>query len=225
MAVQIHSTSDVGTRQGVKVLVYGRAGAGKTRLCATAPAPIIFSAEGGLLSLRKFRLPFVEVKDMKKLIEVYEWARGSNEAKQFQTLCLDSISEIGEVVLKAELAKTRDPRKAYGELSVQLIDIVKSFRDLPGKNVYFSAKEEFNKDDANGGMLFQPSMPGQKLGPQLPYLFDEVFRLIAITGADGRKYEALQTQLDSQSVAKDRSGALDPLEQPNLAAIFAKIAA
>jgi hypothetical protein len=225
MAIQIQSTNGLSAKQGIKVLTYGRAGAGKTRLCATAPSPIIFSAEGGLLSLRKLNLPYIEVTTMAKLREVYDWAKKSNEARQFQTLCLDSITEIGEVVLKAELAKTKDPRQAYGALITELTGIVKDFRDLPGRNVYFSCKEEFSRDDANGGMLFQPSMPGSKMGPSLPYLFDEVFRLISVIGADGKQYPALQTQLDNQSVAKDRSGALDPLEQANLASIFAKIAA
>lgn len=52
MAVELRSTAGF-VQEGVKVLVYGQAGAGKTRLIQTLPTPVIISAEGGLLSLRE----------------------------------------------------------------------------------------------------------------------------------------------------------------------------
>lgn len=209
----------------MKTLVFGRSGAGKTLLCATAPAPVIFSAESGLLSLRRFNLPYHEIKTMNDLVEAYRWSLSSGEARQFATICLDSISEIAEVVLKNELAKTKDPRKAYGEVLTQTLNIVRDFRDLPGRNVYFSAKEEYSKDETTGGMFYMPSMPGNKLGQQLPYYFDEVFRLSSVRDQQGKEYSVIQTRADNQVIAKDRSGALDTFEPPNLTHIFMKIMA
>lgn len=221
--IQLKSTATIGASQGIKVLVYGRAGVGKTRLCATAPNPVIFSAESGLLSLRRFNLPYHEIKTINDLIEAYTWCLRSNEARQFATICLDSVSEIAEVVLKNELGKTKDPRKAYSEVLTQMLNIVRDFRDLLGRNVYFSAKEEYGKDDTTGGMFFMPSMPGNRLGQQMPYYFDEVFRLASFRDQQGKEFEAVQTRADNQVIAKDRSGALDSFEPPNLSHIFAKI--
>ena len=51
MAIQLKNTAQVSV-QGLKVLVYGHAGAGKTTLAASMPNPIIISAEGGLLSIK-----------------------------------------------------------------------------------------------------------------------------------------------------------------------------
>ena len=65
MAINIQSTNTI-TANGLKVLVYGQAGAGKTTLIKTLPKPLILSAEGGLLSLRKENLPFIEIKNMLK---------------------------------------------------------------------------------------------------------------------------------------------------------------
>ena len=45
----------------VKALVYGDAGAGKTKLCATAPTPVILSAESGLLSLADYEIPVIDI--------------------------------------------------------------------------------------------------------------------------------------------------------------------
>ena len=79
---------------GVKLLVYGQAGAGKTSLIPTLPDPIVLSAEGGLLSIAGADVPYVEISDMATLREAWSWLSESAEAKAFQSVALDSISEI-----------------------------------------------------------------------------------------------------------------------------------
>jgi len=224
MTVYLRSTSDIAIN-GVKCLVYGPPKVGKTRLIATAPAPVILSAEGGLLSLRQYNLPYIEIKTMLDLSEAYRWYTQAQEAKQFYTIGLDSISEIIEVLLEHEKARTRDPRKAYGEIITQGLRIVRDFRDIPGRNVVMTAKMEYSKDEANGMMLFQPSFPGSKLGPAVPYFPDEIFQYCVFTNPQtGQRGEFLRCWADQQNIAGDRSGALDQWELPNLSNVFAKIA-
>lgn len=224
--IQLQSTQGLSARNGVKCLIYGGSGTGKTRLCATAPAPVLISAEGGLLSLRKMNLPFIEVTSMALLNEAYRWCLSSHEARQFYTICLDSISEIMEVLLKTEMARNKDGRKAYGELLIQGVSIARDFRDIPGKNVAIVAKQEWAKDEGTGVMQFAPMIPGSKLGPQLPYFFDEVMQQCVFTDPNTKqRAEWLRCRTDGQNVAKDRSGALNEWEAPNLTAIFQKIAA
>jgi hypothetical protein len=224
MSVKLTTARQAAIDNGIKVLVYGNAGAGKTRLCATAPNPVIISAESGLLSLRDTDIPVIEVRSMADLHDAYAVV-SEGDGKDFEWVCLDSLSEIAEVVLTAEKALTKDPRKAYGELSDQMTQLVKAFRDLPGRNVYMSAKLERQKDEATGAVLYAPSMPGQKLGQALPYLFDEVFALRVEKDAEGKPSRWLQTASDLQYLAKDRSGALDLFESPDIAALAAKIRA
>jgi hypothetical protein len=100
--------------------------------------------------------------------------------------------------------------------------LIRSFRDLP-KNVYMSAKQEKVKDDVTGGLIFGPSAPGQKIATALPYFFDIVLALHSWKDAEGKIQRAFQTQGDAQYVAKDRSGALDLVEPPDLGAIYKKI--
>lgn len=223
MALQFTTTDQASAKSGVKVLVYGDSGMGKTTLCATAPAPIIVSAESGLLSLRKFRIPVIEVKTIDQLTEAYNWALQSAEARQFATFCIDSISEIGEVVLANAKKQVKDPRQAYGELIEKMTMTIRAFRDLPGKHVYMAAKMEPMKDELSGVVKYGPGMPGSKLGPQLPYYFDEVFRLGVNKTVQGETYRFLQTQPDLQYTAKDRSGSLAAIESPDLNHVFAKI--
>lgn len=222
MAINIKSTKDFHAN-GVKILVYGHAGSGKTTLSATLPSPFIISAEGGLLSIADADINYAEVSSLNDVMEVYEWVTSSNEAKQYQSIALDSISEIGEVVLNHEKKINKDPRAAYGAMQEQLGDIIRAFRDISGKHVYFTAKCEKSQDE-QGRVLYAPSMPGNKTGQSLPYFFDEVLALRVELDAKKNPVRALMTQSDGLWQAKDRSGKLDAWCEPDLNAIINKIA-
>ena len=221
MAINLQNTNDQ-RANSIKLLVYGQAGAGKTSLIPTMPNPVILSAEGGLLSIRDSNIPFVEIDGMDTLREAYEWLTNSDEAKAFESIALDSISEIGEVCLAAEKAKGGDVRKAYGEMQTTMAEVVRSFRDLPGRHVLFTAKLDKTQDEM-GRMLYSPSMPGQKTGQALPYFFDLVLAQRVEKDSDGNIQRALMCQSDGLWQAKDRSGKLDAWEAPDLGAIIEKI--
>lgn len=223
MALNFTTTDRAAQLNGVKVLVYGQAGVGKTVLSSTAPAPFLISAEGGELSLRNFQMPMAKVKTVDDLRDIYAWCEQSHESRQFQTICLDSLSEIAEVVLNNAKRQVKDPRQAYGELIEKMETTIRMFRDLPGRNIYMSAKMEPTKDELTGVVKYGPAMPGSKLGSKLPYFFDEVFRLGINKTPQGESYRFLQTQPDLQYEAKDRSGSLAAVEPPNLAQLFNKI--
>ena len=221
MAINVKTTGSL-SANGVKVIVYGQAGAGKTSLIKTLPNPIVFSAEGGLLSIQDANLPYIEINDMETLREAYTWLTQSEEAKSFESVALDSISEIAEVVLNAEKKATKDPRQAYGAMQEQMADIIRSFRDLPGIHVYMSAKLEKMQDEM-GRVLYAPSMPGNKTGQALPYFVDEVLALRVEKDSEGVTQRALMCDSDGLWLAKDRSGKLAAWEAPDLGAIIAKI--
>ncbi|AGC35833.1 Sak4-like ssDNA annealing protein [Rhizobium phage RHEph06] len=223
MMSRIQSTQGFGAKNGVKILVYGLAGRGKTTLCRTCPNPIIMSAESGLLTLARDNLPYLEVRNMNDLRDYYQWAKSSAECRQnFQTLCLDSISEIAEVVLADKKAKVKDGRMAYGEMIDDMHKIIKEFRDIAGYHVYMSAKQERMKNETTGVVMNVPMMPGNKLGQAMPYFPDEVFQL-DIEGTGQNAYRRLLCQPDFMTDAKDRSGVLDPIERPDLGYIINKI--
>jgi hypothetical protein len=223
VAIKLVSTAHASTAAGVKALVYGGAGYGKTYLSSTAPSPVILSAEAGLLSLRGFNIPSIRITNFADLVEAHAWVMKSAEARQFGTIVLDSVSEIAEVVLADALEKAgKDPRRAYGELSNRVGELMRDFRDIHGKHVYFAAKEQASRDQLTGAVTYGVSMPGQQLGQQIPYFFDLVFRL-TIVKHNGTDYRVLRTRPDAQSVAKDRSGRLDELEPANLTHVFNKV--
>jgi len=221
MAIQLMTTKGYAS-DSVKILVHGQSGVGKTTLIGTLPNPVVISAEGGLLALADLEIPYLNVTSMTELNEAYEWLLNSKEADQFQSVAIDSISEIAEVVLNTEKKLTKDPRQAYGALQEQMTDLIRAFRDLPRKHVYMSAKTE-KATDENGRILYSPSMPGNKLGQMLPYFFDEVLALRVERDADGATHRGLMCDSDGLWTAKDRSGKLSPWEDAELGAIIRKI--
>ena len=220
MAINLQNTNTV-SAGSIKVLVYGQAGAGKTSLIPTMPKPVILSAEGGLLSIAGSDIPFIEVTDMAALSEAYKWLAGSDEARAFESVALDSISEIAEVCLGNEKAKAKDPRQAYGEMQTTMAEAIRSFRDLP-KHVLMTAKLEKSQDEM-GRMLYSPSMPGNKTGQSLPYFFDLMLALRVEKDSEGVSQRGLLCDSDGLWQAKDRSGKLDTWEAPDLGAIIAKL--
>lgn len=222
MAINIRSTKDVRTN-GIKVVLFGGSGSGKTVMSATAPSPIIISAEKGLLSLADQDIPYIEVDDIKSIGEAYTYCVES----EYETIILDSLSEItvtaladlkAKMIAESESGKI-DARQAYGKLAEQIGAMIRNFRDLDGKNVIFIAKERRYEDEDSGIVTFEPYMPGKVLPFDLPYLVDEVFCLQV--SRKGERY--VQTLGDRKRPCKDRSGKLDENEPPNFIDIFNKI--
>lgn len=205
------------------ILVFGNAGAGKTTLIKTLPNPIMLSAESGTLSLSDVDVPYIKIGTIDDLIQAYMLVAASD----YESVAIDSISEIAEVVLENEKNQTgkdgkpRNLMQAYGAMADRIISIIRKFRDLP-KHVYMSAKVTKDKNE-DGFLLYSPSFPGNKTSESVPYLFDEVLPLRVEKKDDGTTFRVLQTQPDGRWLAKDRSGKLDAWEAPDLGAIINKI--
>lgn len=225
MAVNLSTTRQEAQANGVKILVYGQAGMGKTTLITSVPdhsKAIILSAESGLLSIADTDIAVLKITQLEDLKDAYVWLTTTEQGKSYDWICVDSLSEIAEVVLKFEKERAgKDKRAAYVPMQEVVESMIKSFRDL-SRNIYMTCKLDTYQDD-NGRIMLRPMLVGQKLPVNVTYLFDEVFFMTEGRDAEGGSYRYLQTQPDHKTQAKDRSGKLDAAEYPSLANIAAKI--
>lgn len=223
MPIKVTTTKQ--SADSVNLIVYGDSGVGKTTLCSTAPRPIVISAERGLLSLADFDIPAIEVKSIAELDEAYDWCIANQD--KYDTICLDSITELCEICLAEQQAKYADGRKVYGELQSEMPLKIKKIRDIPKKHKLFIAQMDRFEDAYSGISTFKPAMPGKFLVRKAPFWFDGVLalRIGEMRKEDGstEEYRYLQTQPDLQYHAKDRSGKLNKVERPNLKMIINKI--
>ncbi|MDX1701847.1 MAG: ATP-binding protein [Melioribacteraceae bacterium] len=220
--IKITSTLDYDIH-GVKVLVHSPAGGGKTWLCRTAPNNLIISAEAGLLSLADVDIPAIEITKLEQVNDSFRYVTESEEGKKFETISLDSITEIAEIMLIQYKQEESDARQAYGRMNDDMASIIRKFRDLPNRNIYFSAKQTRLVDEDIGTTRYVPSMPGKTMLNSLDYFFDEVLALRIGQLEDGTTYRYLQTYPDINYSAKDRSGKLPLRQKPDLQDVFNRI--
>lgn len=225
---------------GVKILGYGESGMGKTLSCATMPRPFIISNESGMLSLKKqniekiyppdvwgawvcYDIPVYQVQTVEDLRAALGYAKNPTTLENFSSVCLDSASEMAEVMLSRKKISCKDPRAAYGEMASDIGAIFREFRDIDRMNVLLIAKQDKVKDEVTGITKNGPSFPGQMLGRDVPYLFDEVIQYGIAKNQDGSSSRYFRCQPDISNTAKDRSGMLAELESPHLGQLIAKI--
>jgi phage nucleotide-binding protein len=225
MAIEIVKATELSKTSGVKVLLYGASGLGKTSQFKHTGKTILISLESGELVLSDAKnVDVVRVSNLAEIREAYEYVKANKD--KYDTVGIDSLSELSEVIV-AELKKMpeysdpRDTFKLWGKYTELMLQIAKSFRDLNGINVVLVALDESVKNGFEEKIM--PSVAAKKAQGKLPSLYDEVLYLRA-TENDEREFVCHPT---ADVVAKDRSGKLDPIEpcsrEKGIEHIFKKI--
>lgn len=220
-ANQLKPAGQLAQRFGVKSLIYGGPGCGKTPLINTAPKPVMCVIEPGMLSMRNSNIPAWEGYTADKIDEFFKWLFESKDAAQFDTVAIDSISQLAEVFLTQELLRNKDGRKAYGEMSRRVMDILNKLYYLPQKHVVLIAKQ--TSVDEGGIMKRKPYFPGNDLNVKVPHMYDEILHMgMANVPGQPKPVQAIRCMEAFDAMARDRSGKLSELEPPNLEMLFNK---
>ncbi|MBV2144853.1 ATP-binding protein [Falsochrobactrum sp. TDYN1] len=152
---------------------------------------------------------------------------------RYQTVFIDSITVAGRLCFQwakgqpdAFSDKTGKPdiRGAYGLHGREMIAWLTHLQHTRSKNIWFVGILDEKLDDFNR-KLFVPQIEGAKTGLELPGIVDEVISMVELKDDDGVPYRAFvcQTLNPFSFPAKDRSGRLDVIEQPDLGRLMDKI--
>jgi len=212
---------------GVKALVYGPAGTGKTPILNTAPRPVLLATEPGLLSMRGSKVPTYEAYTSQRIDEFFKWFFNSTETKNFDTLGIDSGSQIADVYLQAALSGTsragnkKHGMAAYGEMADNTMEHLRTLFYTRYKHTYVICKEEIA--DVEFQSLRRPYFPGKVLPIQVPHMYDFLIRL-AKTNVPGVAGEVLAFQCvgNMNVLARNRTGNLNEFEPPHFGALVQK---
>jgi hypothetical protein len=222
---QLRPASSFALNVGFKAIAYGPPGEGKTPLIKTAPRPVMLICEPGMLSMRDAtNIPAWEGYTVDKCTEFFNWLKSSNEAKNFDTVCVDSFSQFAEIHLQKALKEVSHGLKAYGLMSERVMDIANLLFYMPQKHVYLIAKQSLV--DEGGAMKRRPFFPGQDLNVKIPHLFDAILH-IAKTFVPGMTQPQLAIRtlgtIDIMArIRTHRPNAFNELEPPDLAALIKK---
>ena len=167
-------------------------------------------------------------------------ARFGNPAvlDKYETVFVDSITVAGRLCLQwckgqpqaySEKTGKPDSRGAYGLMGQEMIGWLTHLQHTRSKNVWFVGILNEALDDFNR-RVFTLQVDGSKTGLELPGIVDEVVTLAEVKAQnpDGSasSYRAFVCHTLNQwgYPAKDRSGRLDAIEEPDLGRLMRKIA-
>lgn len=226
-ASQLQPAGTFAAQFGVKSICYGPPGSGKTPLINTAPRPVLLAVEPGLLSMRGSTVPTWMATTPAQIDEFMTWLIQSPEAKNFDTVGIDSGSELCEIILREELSKKSksgnkvDGKAAYGEMATRAYRHFNDLYYMREKHVYMICKQ--GNFEENNSIKRRPYFPGQDLNVKMPHLYDLIMHLDTANVPNVGAVKALRTVSSYDITARDRGGKCAEFEQPNLTLLFNKI--
>lgn len=216
-------------KYGCKAIVYGPPGTGKTPILAkTAQRPILVAHEAGTASLWDCDTPTYEAYDAPRCDEFYTWFFNSAESKNFDSLIVDSASELMRIYLKAQKSKgsasgnEAHGQRAYGKSAEQAGKWLEQAYSMPQKHIFLICKQEIIEID--GINTKRPAFDGNVLPRDIPHLYDCILHLDLYMVPDGTTVPktAFKCRHDFGVMARNRTGKLDMLERPDAAHLAQK---
>lgn len=225
----------------LNMMVHGEPGVGKTYFLGTAQdhpktSPLlVIDIDGGITTLRHRKdVDVIQVRSVKQLIGAYRTLYNAIPADggdfPYGTVGIDTFSELQQldlVEVMKEFAKLNDKidedvpdQRGYGKSSTHMRKLVRAFRDLPC-NTIINCHSQTDRDN-NMRMITFPKLVG-KLKIDIPGFLDIVGYYRAEANGDGvTRY--MQFQKTETTIAKDRTGAFDPVEvDPTIPSLWDKL--
>lgn len=256
---------------GIKGVILGPSGIGKTSLLWTldAPSTLFIDLEAGDLAIDGWQGTSIDVRKAARDLNLPTWEfmralacwiGGPNPAvaadqayseahykfvcehfgdaaalDKFQTVFFDSITVASRVCFawcqtqpRAYSEKTGKPdiRGAYGLLGQEMVGLLTQLQHARGKSVWFVGILDKVKDDF-GRLNWEPQIDGGATARALPGIVDQVISMVEVDFGEAGKHRAFVTQTLNEwgYPAKDRSGQLEPVEEPHLGRVMEKIRA
>lgn len=206
-------------------ILYGPSGSGKTYSAVTIPGKtLILSAEKGLRTLVELA-PDLDVVDINTIADIREVAEFLGQPDHgYDTVFIDSLSEIGEMALTEAKTKTKDGRQAYMAMADTIAGMIKCFNALPVTVIMIAQEERVAAElISQVDYLYAPSIPGKAFASKVPYKLDFVFCLRTRMTEENKLERSFQTGPNGDYLAKSRSQRLETFELPDWSKIFAKL--
>ena len=234
----------------VFMAIYGVSGVGKTYALASLRKNLVIAVENGVLALKAAgtNTAFVRTSSIAEIkafaLRAEELLAKDPENAPYETISIDSVSALcEEVISKLVNARTedidylardfnvergkiaegiRDGRMAYSKMGTMLEELLRFLSNLPHLNVVCVFKQGRVANDRNV-MELAPSIPGKTAVQNIAYAFDEVLAIRVVKDQNGAPQRQVLTQYDGEYIAKDRSGQLSIIEEPDLQKLMDKI--
>jgi hypothetical protein len=154
-----------------------------------------------------------------------------DEAGKYGTVIFDSLSSISRSCLRWAQQQPeafsptgkKDVRGAYGLLAREMVSWIERIQHLRGRDKVLNTVLELHTNDS-GFNEWRPQLEGQKTAREALAIVDEVVTYQWIDWGEGPKRAFITSSPNQWGYpGKDRSGKLEPIEEPNLAKLLSKL--
>ncbi len=201
---------------GAKCIIYGGPGTGKTPIVSSAPRPVLLATEPGLLSMKNSTVPTWVAPTKARIDEFMKWFEHSSESKNFDTLAIDSTSQMCDIALDESTSK--HGLAQYGDMAEYVMLYLKRLYYTKEKHLYLIAKEELTSDGKR-----RPSFPGRYLPTAIPHLYDGILRLARVPIPNIGEQLAFQCNPSIDVIARNRTGTLADFEPADFGKLVRKM--
>ncbi len=212
----LKAAGEFSRRYGAKAIVYGPPGSRKTPLINTCPRPLMLACEPGMLSMRGSTVPTFQAHTGAAIEEFFKWFNISSERKNFDTLAIDSVSQMADIYLQEAQKTNSHGKAAYGDMAKKVMSHLRPLFFTENIHTYLIAKEG-TKD----GMRW-PYFPGQQLLTEVPHMYDFILYL-GIQNVPGMgNVSAFRCNQAMDVLARNRTGNLNDYEPPDFGKLIQK---
>lgn len=180
-------------------------------------------------TLKTSETPTWPAFNVDKIDEFFTWFFGSVEAKNYDTLIIDSVTQMAEIVVEHYLgARTRagnqaDGKRAYGQMARHVAEHLNKLYFMPQKHIVLIAKQ--GEEERNGISVSRPIMPGKDLNVRLPHLVDNIIHCGVHLNSGVTDRSTFMCLGDMTTMARDRTETLVQYEPAHISHIIAKACA
>ncbi len=215
-AADLKPAREFAIKFGCKAICYGPPGSAKTPTINSCPRPVLLATEPGLLSMRQSNVPTWIGHTKARIDEFMKWFELSTEAKQFDTLAIDSTSQMCSIAL--DESKAKHGLAQYGDMADYVMPYMKRLYFMQEKHCFLIAKEELTTDGKR-----RPLFPGKFLPAEIPHLYDCILRLAKVPVPNVGETLAFQCNGSIDVIARNRTGTLADFEPPDFTALIKKV--
>ena len=184
----------------VRCTIYGWSWVWKTVFGGTAPKPIFASSEAWLLSVVStlwYAPDYVNITAIADLQELYKHLK---ETKKYQTLVIDSLTEINEIIktnMEKKLWRSLQIKERW-EISRKIKEIIAWLKCLPMHVIIICQEKIVNDEDSIAQIV--PMLNG-KNATEIAYMMD----IVGYMYLDKEWHRHITTHPSQKIVSKDRS--------------------
>jgi len=224
--MKIQNTTDPQLKPSLVMMCYGEGGVGKTTFGSTAPKPILLDFENGskYFGLRGISLDVVNVQSWNEIenskVEIANILKGN----KYETIIVDPIGEAMDK-LKRYMIETKQSKlvqsdgsptmAGWGWMKKRMREFVNWLR-TSGKNVIIIAHLAEEKDEDR--IVKRPKIE-TKLSDDLVNMVDVVGYMTVINDNGAEKRVIIVDPSNDKYTAKDRTGQLGKIIEPDFAKI------